>query len=98
MHEIRRISREILAEKMKMSDAETTASSDTDAKRDIMSLLVRARRAEKGTYALSDEALVNQMVCWLFRPSVRDHCNSQLYDSSRFSELDTKQRRQVSLG
>ena len=96
MHEIRRISREILAEKM--SDAETTASSDTDAKRDIMSLLVRARRAEKGAYALSDEALVNQMVRWLFCLSVRNPCNSQVYDSSRSLELGTKRRRQVSLG
>ena len=59
-HEIRRISRKILAEKI--SDAEMTVTDDTDAKRDIMSILVRARRAEKGAYALTDEELVEQMV------------------------------------
>ena len=59
-YEIRRISREILAEKI--SDAEMTVNDDTDAKRDIMSILVHARRAEKGTYALTDDELVEQMV------------------------------------
>lgn len=40
--------------------------SDTDAKRDIMSLLVRARKAEldkdKTVYAMSDQAMMDQVV------------------------------------
>jgi len=67
MHEIRRLSRIILAEKL--SDAEITASNDTDAKRDIMSLLVRARRAEQSTDPLNDEALVDRVVRLAFAVS-----------------------------
>jgi len=46
----------------KLSDAEMTADNDTHAKRDVMSILVRARRTGEAAYALSDEALVDQVV------------------------------------
>jgi hypothetical protein len=49
----------------KMSDP-SVAVSDMDAKRDIMSLLVRARKADldkgKGIYAMSDQAMMDQVV------------------------------------
>lgn len=63
MHRIRAVSREMLASKM--ADAATISAEDTHAKKDIMSLLVRARSAEKdqGAYKMSDEAMMNQVVC-----------------------------------
>jgi hypothetical protein len=63
MHRIRTISTEILSSKM--SEAAAVAAEDTLAKKDIMSLLVRARSAEKGqgTYRMSDEAMISQVVC-----------------------------------
>lgn len=63
MYRIRKISAKMLEEKMK--DA-IIISNDTDAKRDIMSILVRARKAEldggKGGYAMSDRAMMDQVV------------------------------------
>lgn len=63
MHKIKRISAQMLEEKMKDS---AVALSDTDAKRDIMSLLVRARKAEseqqKGVYTMGDKAMMDQVV------------------------------------
>ncbi|KAF8868304.1 cytochrome P450 [Infundibulicybe gibba] len=65
MHRIKRISSEILQEKL----ADSIRVSDTDAKRDIMSLLVRARKAdlahEKGAYAMSDQAMMDQVLTFL---------------------------------
>lgn len=72
MHKIKRISAQMLEEKMKDS---AVAMSDTDAKRDIMSLLVRARKAEseqeKGVYTMSDKAMMDQVVLQYFSPIVR---------------------------
>lgn len=63
MHRIKQISAQILADKMRDS---AVAVSDTEAKRDIMSLLVRARKADmekdKGVYTMSDKAMMEQVV------------------------------------
>lgn len=67
MSRIRRISREILTEKIHNS---ALTAGDVASKKDIMSLMVRARASdsdgEKGEgeegYRLSDEALVDQVV------------------------------------
>ncbi|TFK35848.1 cytochrome P450 [Crucibulum laeve] len=69
MHRIREVSATMLAEKMADS---AVSLSDTDAKRDIMSLLVRARTADlqenkekAGGYAMSDEAMMDQVLTFL---------------------------------
>lgn len=60
MHHIRMISARMLAEKM--ADSVVTVS-DTLAKRDIMSLLVRARKAEKNEgYQMTDQDMMDQVV------------------------------------
>ena len=65
VYRIRKISAQILNEKI--SESELVSLEDTAAKKDIMSLLVRAREVEnaadeKGAgYTLSDEALVDQV-------------------------------------
>lgn len=55
----------------KMNDS-SVAVSDTHAKRDIMSLLVRARKADldkdKGVYAMSDQAMMDQVVGLILFP------------------------------
>lgn len=62
MYVIRKISTEMLQEKI--NDSITV--SDADAKRDIMSILVRARKADrekdKAAYNMSDEAMLDQVV------------------------------------
>lgn len=59
---MRKVSMEMLREKM---DDSVTAS-DTDAKRDIMSILIRARKADleedKMAYTMSDKAVLDQVV------------------------------------
>lgn len=69
MYRIRKISAQMLEEKMK--DSNLTLN-DSDAKRDIMSILVRARKAEldggKGGYAMSDRAMTDQVVSILPSP------------------------------
>lgn len=68
MYRIRKISTQMLGEKMK----ESNLLNDSDAKRDIMSILVRARKAElnggKGGYAMSDRAMMDQVVSILRSP------------------------------
>jgi hypothetical protein len=63
MHTIRRVSARLLQEKM----YDSVAVSDGKAKGDIMSILVRARKADleqdRGAYAISDKAMVDQVVC-----------------------------------
>lgn len=68
MYRIRRVSALMLREKMEES---VIALSDTDAKRDIMSLLVRARKMDMekqriggvgGGYAMSDREMMDQVV------------------------------------
>lgn len=64
MHHIKRISAKILAERIHDS---TVAMSDTETKRDVMSLLLRARNVDlqdKGAYTMSDQAMVEQVVCF----------------------------------
>ncbi|KII92067.1 hypothetical protein PLICRDRAFT_50496 [Plicaturopsis crispa FD-325 SS-3] len=64
MHRIKAISRQMLAEKME--DAATVQASDTAAKRDIMSILVRARAAEdKEGYQMTDAAMMDQVLTFL---------------------------------
>ncbi|KAF8070436.1 cytochrome P450 [Lyophyllum atratum] len=66
MYRIRRVSASMLREKLQDS---AVLVSDTDAKRDIMSLLVRARKADldkdKGIYAMSDQAMMDQVLTFL---------------------------------
>ncbi|KAG6911171.1 hypothetical protein DXG01_003911 [Tephrocybe rancida] len=65
MHQIKKISATILAERMRDS---AVAVSDSEAKRDVMSLLVRARKAElkdKGAYAMSDKDMMEQVLTFL---------------------------------
>jgi hypothetical protein len=63
MYRIRRISRRMLQEKM--SDS-SVALNDSDTKKDIMSILVRARKAEleggKDGYTMDDRAMMDQVV------------------------------------
>lgn len=63
MHCIRQVSATMLEDKLKDS---AVALSDSETKRDIMSLLVRARKADidskVGGYAMSDKAMMDQVV------------------------------------
>lgn len=60
MYRIKQISAKMLEEKLADS---AVAAEDTVAKRDIMSLLVRARLADKGEgYHMSDSAMMDQVV------------------------------------
>ncbi|KAL0960786.1 hypothetical protein HGRIS_005807 [Hohenbuehelia grisea] len=66
MHRIKKISAQMLEEKLADS---AVAAADTAAKRDIMSLLVRARKAEmeqeKAGYAMSDQQMMDQVLTFL---------------------------------
>ncbi|KAF9554234.1 cytochrome P450 [Agrocybe pediades] len=66
MHRIRKVSAQMLEEKMKDS---AVPISDSETKRDIMSILVRARKADldskAGGYAMSDEAMMDQVLTFL---------------------------------
>ncbi|KAI0041379.1 cytochrome P450 [Auriscalpium vulgare] len=63
LYRLRRVSRKMLAEKL--ADSAVNVD-DFSAKKDIMSLLVRARNGEtKDGYKLSDEALVDQVLTFL---------------------------------
>lgn len=62
MYRIKQISRQILLEKAE----DTAAPGDTSAKRDVMSLLVRAQSTSKGEgYHMSDAAMVDQVLTFL---------------------------------
>ncbi|KAF9047074.1 cytochrome P450 [Hymenopellis radicata] len=66
MHTIRRISAQMLAEKIRETSGITV--DDMQTKKDIMSLLVRARQADltkDGAYAMTDEAMVDQVLTFL---------------------------------
>ncbi|KAI0029997.1 cytochrome P450 [Vararia minispora EC-137] len=60
--EIRKISRELLRERVAESGVDVE---DTSSKRDILSLLVRARKGENDGYTLSDDDLVDQVLTFL---------------------------------
>ncbi|KAF7980393.1 hypothetical protein HWV62_38192 [Athelia sp. TMB] len=63
MHRIKTISAQMLADKM--ADSAVTVD-DTMAKRDIMSLLVRARKADKGDgYQMTDQDMMDQVLTFL---------------------------------
>lgn len=66
MHKIREISREMLEEKLRESHA---TEMEQERKKDIMSLLVRARKesleSEPMGYSLSDEAMMDQVLTFL---------------------------------
>ncbi len=100
MHTIRRISAQMLAEKIRETSGITI--DDMHTKKDIMSLLVRARQADltkDGAYSMTDEAMVDQVVCFHSRCY---HCSnatvtrviahfprSRSRDNSEWSELGT---------
>lgn len=61
MYKIRRLSKQLLQDKLQ----EAGHVSDIDAKRDIMSILVRAQKAEKegrDGYKMTDQAMMDQVV------------------------------------
>ncbi|KIM92041.1 hypothetical protein PILCRDRAFT_109592 [Piloderma croceum F 1598] len=63
MHRIKKVSAQMLEEKI--ADA-TVSVSDTAAKRDIMSILVRPRITDKdGGYRMSDRAMMDQVLTFL---------------------------------
>ncbi|KXN81950.1 Cytochrome P450 3A24 [Leucoagaricus sp. SymC.cos] len=65
MYEIRKLSKKMLEDKLR----ESVHVSDIDAKRDIMSILVRAKKAEQegnsGQYAMNDQAMMDQVLTFL---------------------------------
>ncbi|KAJ8094400.1 hypothetical protein PM082_010834 [Marasmius tenuissimus] len=76
MHRIKAVSAQILRERME--EVEGLSTDDTSAKKDIMSLLVRARKAEMerakdtgkageldGSYTMSDKEMMDQVTLWL---------------------------------
>ncbi|PBK99440.1 cytochrome P450 [Armillaria gallica] len=67
MHRIRKISRQILSEKIKDLEESGVSADDMHAKRDIMSLLMRARAndTEQRGYAMSDNIMVDQVLTFL---------------------------------
>ena len=72
MHVIRGFSKKMLEDKLQ----EAAHVSDTEAKRDIMSILVRSRKAEQegasSQYCMNDKAMVDQVVCVPSLQSSRD--------------------------
>ncbi|KDR66172.1 hypothetical protein GALMADRAFT_148080 [Galerina marginata CBS 339.88] len=66
MHRIRKVSAKMLQDKMQDF---AVPISDSESKRDIMSILVRARKADldskAGGYAMSDEAMMDQVLTFL---------------------------------
>lgn len=78
MHKIKIISRQILDEKLKES---AVTAGDMHTKKDIMSLLVKARKAEEeaangaekssgAAYRMSDDMMMNQVV-WTLSSSLQ---------------------------
>ncbi|PBK99680.1 cytochrome P450 [Armillaria gallica] len=69
MHRIRDISKRILDQKMKETSESGITADDTHTKKDIMSILVRARRADlhkdRTAYAMSDTAMIDQVLTFL---------------------------------
>ncbi|KAH7099367.1 cytochrome P450 [Auriculariales sp. MPI-PUGE-AT-0066] len=65
MHCIKRVSRDILRERME--EAMIVGRDDVETKRDIMSILVRARLTtkEEGAYRMDDEQMMNQVLTFL---------------------------------
>ncbi|KAH7099379.1 cytochrome P450 [Auriculariales sp. MPI-PUGE-AT-0066] len=65
MHRIKRVSRAILDERME--EAKIVGREDVEAKRDIMSLLVRARMATKdeAAFRMNDEQMMDQVLTFL---------------------------------
>jgi hypothetical protein len=68
LYEIRRISKKMLDEKLQEADS----VSDQDAKRDVMSVLTRARKAEErntpGCYSMSERVMMDQVVSRFLTP------------------------------
>lgn len=65
MYRIKKISAKMLQDKL--ADSSAVTADDMTAKRDIMSLLVRARVADKGEgYRMSDSAMMDQVVSLSF--------------------------------
>jgi len=83
MHQIRQISKRMLEEKLRESHA---TEMDGGRRKDIMSLLVRARKEnlenEPSGYSLSDEALTDQVVRIIFF-----HLKTQLNSKKCFIKL-----------
>ncbi|KZV75242.1 cytochrome P450 [Peniophora sp. CONT] len=65
-YKIRQLSRGILRERMAESEGAVKGDSEIEGKKDILSLLIRARKGEtKDGYQLSDDALVDQVLTFL---------------------------------
>ncbi|KAK0467020.1 cytochrome P450 [Desarmillaria tabescens] len=68
-HRIRDISKHILDQKMKETSESGITADDTHTKKDIMSILVRARQADlykdRTAYAISDAAMIDQVLTFL---------------------------------
>lgn len=68
-HRIRDISKRILDQKMKETSESGITADDTHTKKDIMSILVRARQADlhkdQTAYAMSDTAMIDQVLTFL---------------------------------
>ncbi|KAG7444977.1 cytochrome P450 [Guyanagaster necrorhizus] len=68
-HCIRDISKQILDQKMKETSESGVSVDDTHTKKDIMSILVRARQADlnkdRTAYAMSDAAMMDQVLTFL---------------------------------
>ncbi|KAI5891748.1 cytochrome P450 [Schizophyllum commune H4-8] len=68
-YKIRRIAEEILQERMREAAAVVASDSEKAARRDLMSILVRARQADlekdDTLYAMSDQAMVDQVLTFL---------------------------------
>lgn len=63
LYEIRRISKKLLDEKLREADF----ASNEDGKRDVMSVLTRARKAEEqnispGCYGMNEQVMIDQVV------------------------------------
>jgi len=65
MHTIKRVSRDVLDERMR--EALVVGVTDVEAKRDIMSLLVRARMSDKDetAYKMNDDQMMDQVLTFL---------------------------------
>ncbi|KIL62982.1 hypothetical protein M378DRAFT_128247 [Amanita muscaria Koide BX008] len=96
-HTIAEISKELLKEKI--NDSVTVA--DSEGKRDIMSILVRARKADlekdSSTYSMSDEAMLDQVLTFLGagHTATAIACTAALWSLANDQESQTKLREEV---
>ncbi|KAF7967470.1 hypothetical protein HWV62_34115 [Athelia sp. TMB] len=87
MHIIKKVSAQLLKEKV--ADAAVVAA-DMTTKRDIMSILVRARISDKGEgYQMTDGAMMDQVTLWLLandipaQEKLRQECSALIANNPR---------------